>query len=157
MAEIHKEFFASWDGRVLPKASLEHWLKHGDGLEDRSCEEYRGGEGTCEPDRFGPDNREVCAATCARRRCTGCCFCVGAPLPVFPQDSHWGAFAFGPFAFGGAFELQMGHSGARPTDGDSETASPRLPHAGCLVSSGCAGIPSRPPNNQMAVMGHRSG
>ena len=81
---------------MLPKAWLEHWLKHGDHLEDRSREEYRGGEGVCVPsprelagsgvcelDRFGPDNREVCAATCARRGCTGCCFCVGVRLPVY--------------------------------------------------------------------------
>ena len=94
MAEIHKEFLASWDGRALPEAWLEHWLKHGDHLEDRSREEYRGGvgvcvpswprgSGVCKPDRFGPDNREMCAATCARQRCTGCCFCVGVPLPVY--------------------------------------------------------------------------
>ena len=94
MAEIHKEFLASWDGRALPEAWLEHWLKHGDHLEDRSREEYRGGvgvcvpswprgSGVCKPDRFGPDNREMCAATCARQCCTGCCFCVGVPLPVY--------------------------------------------------------------------------
>jgi len=94
VAEIHKEFLASWDGRALPEAWLEHWLKHGDHLEDRSREEYRGGvgvcvpswprgSGVCKPDRFGPDNREMCAATCARQRCTGCCFCVGVPLPVY--------------------------------------------------------------------------
>ena len=98
------------------------------------------GSGVCEPDRFGPDNREVCAATCARRGCTGCCFCVGVRLPVY-LEIHTGESlrcnqtAACGLAAGGAFELQIGHSGARPKDGDSETASPRLPYPGCLTQA----------------------
>ena len=105
MAEIHKEFLASWDGRALPEAWLEHWLKHGEHLEDRSREEYRGGvgvcvpswprgAGVCEPDRFGPDNREMCAATYV---CTTALHRLlllrrGASARL-PRDSHWGALA----------------------------------------------------------------
>ena len=110
MAEIHKEFLASWDGRVLPKAWLEHWLKHGDHLEDCSRKEYRGGEGVrvpsprvlavagsgvCEPDRFGPDNREergVRRHVCTTRLHRLLLLRRGASARL-PRDSHRGAFA----------------------------------------------------------------
>ena len=85
-------------------------------------------------------SRGVCATTCARRGCTGCCFCVGVRLPVY-LEIHTGESlrcnqtAACGLAAGGAFELQIGHSGARPKDGDSETASPRLPYPGCLTQA----------------------
>ena len=174
MAEIHKEFLASWDGRALPEAWLEHWLKHGEHLEDRSREEYRGGvgvcvpswprgSGVCEPDRFGPDNREMCAATCARQRCTGCCFCVGVPLPVY-LEIHTGESLS---VLIGRFGLDVLTGLDRPladplsckwvtVEHVQQMVTQELPHPGCLTRgrrlpcqlSGCAGIPSGP---------HRSG
>ena len=149
MAEIHKEFLASWDGRALPEAWLEHWLKHGDHLEDRSREEYRGGvgvcvpswprgSGVCKPDRFGPDNREMCAATCARQRCTGCCFCVGVPLPVY-LEIHTGEplprnqTAAGPYLVPRYLDRPLDAIGWVTVEHVQQMVTQELPHPGCLT------------------------
>ena len=110
--------------------------------------------GVCKPDRFGPDNREMCAATCARQRCTGSCFCVGVPLPVYleihtGEPLPWNQTVIGldrPLDVIGWVTVE--HVQQMVTR--SGTASPRLPNAdaGFPVNSGCAGIPSGP---------HRSG
>ena len=142
MAEIHKEFLASWDGRALPEAWLEHWLKHGDHLEDRSREEYRGGvgvcvpswprgSGVCKPDRFGPDNREMCAATCARQRCTGCCFCVGVPLPVYLEIHTGEPLPRNQTVIG--LDRPLDVIGWVTVEHVQQMVTQELPHPGCLT------------------------
>ena len=36
-------------------------------------------------DQFGNDHRPVGRSACARRSCTGCCFCDGVPLPLYVE------------------------------------------------------------------------
>ena len=81
VAEIQQAFLSSWDDKVAPAVWLRHWLKHGHVT--TGSDEYRGEPAQLPCDRFGPDYHPVGRSACARRGCTGCCFCVGVPLLVY--------------------------------------------------------------------------
>ena len=90
-SEVHAiqlTFLEAWDGKVPPDVWTRDWLEHGSirkrqGVE---CSEYRGESSRswgC--DRFGPDFRPVGFIACARRGCSGCCYCHGMQQPVCLQ------------------------------------------------------------------------
>ena len=82
VVEIQQAFLSTWDGKLAPTMWLKHWLEHGD-VAIGWGDEYRGVPAKLPCDRFGPDHHSVGRSVCARRDCTGCCFCIGVPLPVY--------------------------------------------------------------------------
>ena len=81
VAEIQQAFLATWDGNLAPTSWLKHWLEHGQVATGYG--EFRGDPAQLPCDRFGPDHHPLGPSACARRGCTGCCFCVGVLLPVY--------------------------------------------------------------------------
>lgn len=98
--DIQQAFLEKWDGKVDPLIWLESHAMHGRNQTSYSEEEYLGPEHLKQstPDQFGPDRRPVGSTACARRGCTGCCYCHNAASPpVYLQvrTRTWGAPAFG--------------------------------------------------------------
>ena len=98
-----------WDGKCAPATWLRRLLHQNEYLDSITSREYRGESNEYMPsedtlaacryrrcygcarcwisaDRFGPDFRPVGPAACARRGCSGCCYCRGdKSLPVYLQ------------------------------------------------------------------------
>ena len=84
--EIQDDFLNWWDGRAEPCSWLHSWVESGHN--QLGSAEYLGPERLKRSDRdqFGPDHRPAGRIACARRGCTGCCFCHGTgSLPIFLQ------------------------------------------------------------------------
>jgi len=95
VAEIQSDFLSLWDGKVQsrcgPQIHFSNWLSRylENGEVVTGNYEYRGR--TIEivyPDQFG-DHLPVGAPACARRGCSGCCYCKGVPLPVMLEVDIW--------------------------------------------------------------------
>ena len=109
LAEVQNAFLVWWDGKCTPATWLRRLLHQNEYLDSITSREYRGESNEYMPsedtlaacryrrcygcarcwisaDRFGPDFRPVGPAACARRGCSGCCYCRGdKSLPVYLQ------------------------------------------------------------------------
>ena len=85
--EMREDFLAMWDGIVEPMQFWEPWLSK------RTSEWLGISLPTTAPfaDEYGWDKRPVGPTACARRGCSGCCYCSGKPPPpvrVLVTEQH---------------------------------------------------------------------
>ena len=82
IAEMKQDFLQTWTGQCAP---FGHWCDDGTPTE---ASEYFGRQPrdnslrSPPPDQFGYDHRPVGPIACARRGCTGCCYCLDEPAPA---------------------------------------------------------------------------
>ena len=76
--------------------------------------------------------------TCARQRCTGCCFCVGVPLPIY-LEIHTGEplprnqTAAGPYLVPRYLDRPLDAIGWVTVEHVQQMVTQELPHPGCLT------------------------